>query len=394
MEPSSGSFNSESPEVFVRNVIDLCFTDRRNTFATIRGASDDYFGEGDIQGDILTVNDYTLEISNDVIEKLKQKVHEETQNLVSVVEKLDEKPQECPETEVEIEGLRIHFVRVSFLETYKSVVPLILLHDWSTSFWFYYKVIPIFSNPIRFGFDFGVKKQIAFDVIVPSIPGLGFSDIPKKPATMMSLICPTSLRGIHLLNPSMSTFDTSQIQIGNTIADLVKLVTDANYTTTSTTFDDSLFKVWPESQQIAYANSVLGTMSLLLNRWASGTDPNYLNNSIASLHEFFTVDELLTNTVISWITQSVPRSLRLFKNTALDPITKEMFRASVVTPTAILIAPDASYIKDDIEAGSFKKRYFNITQFHLAESGGNYYALQKPQKFAEDVFLFVESIVG
>lgn len=40
----------------------------------------------------------------------------------------------------EIEGLRVHFVRSAFEDTYKKIIPLLLLHDWTTSFWSYYKV--------------------------------------------------------------------------------------------------------------------------------------------------------------------------------------------------------------------------------------------------------------
>lgn len=78
--------------------------------------------------------------------------------------------------------------------------------------------------------------------------------------------------------------------------------------------------------EIAYASSAAGTMSFLLDRWALGTDPNYQNKSVQYLHHFYTVDELLTNTLLCWLTRSTPRILELFTQTALNSLSAEMFR--------------------------------------------------------------------
>ncbi|VDO97737.1 unnamed protein product [Heligmosomoides polygyrus] len=68
----------------------------------------------------------------------------------------------------EIEGLAIHFVRISLpKEPSKDTVPILLLHGFPGSYWDFYKVIPILTNPVRFGFDFGVKRPLLFEVIVP-----------------------------------------------------------------------------------------------------------------------------------------------------------------------------------------------------------------------------------
>ncbi|PIO62969.1 hypothetical protein TELCIR_15450 [Teladorsagia circumcincta] len=70
-----------------------------------------------------------------------------------------------------------------------------------------FEVIPILTNPIRFGFDFGVKRPLLFDVIVPSLPGFVFSGKPSKTilgtevAAMLSGLYPTRVRGVHLTNP-------------------------------------------------------------------------------------------------------------------------------------------------------------------------------------------------
>uniref|UniRef100_A0A0K0D658 EHN domain-containing protein n=1 Tax=Angiostrongylus cantonensis TaxID=6313 RepID=A0A0K0D658_ANGCA len=81
----------------------------------------------------------------------------------------------------EIEGLSIHFLRVSITkEAGKDTTPIVLLHGFPGCYWDFYKVIPILANPARFGFEFGVERTIVFDVIVPSLPGFVFSTKPSK----------------------------------------------------------------------------------------------------------------------------------------------------------------------------------------------------------------------
>lgn len=119
-----------------------------------------------------------------------------------------------------------------------------MIHGFGSSFWDFYKIIPILANPTRFGYDFGSEgKQLVFDVIVPSLPGFGFSESPVKPglgviqvgrilgkllerlghekyfvhgssvlgsqiAANLALIRPKNVQGIHLANPLMD-FDAN-----------------------------------------------------------------------------------------------------------------------------------------------------------------------------------------
>ena len=138
----------------------------------------------------------------------------------------------------EIEGIDLHFLHHDFpLKKGQIKIPILLIHGFGSSFWDFYKIVPILANPTRFGFDFGSDgKQIVFDVVVPSLPGFGFSDAPSKPgfgaiqaartlgklmerlghekyfvhgssvlgsqiASNLALIRPLNVQGIHLTNP-------------------------------------------------------------------------------------------------------------------------------------------------------------------------------------------------
>jgi pimeloyl-ACP methyl ester carboxylesterase len=82
-----------------------------------------------------------------------------------------------PRFRVALGALRIHFVHVRAAGPAPRVLPLILCHGWPDSFWRYAKVIPLLTDPGAHGAD----PADAFDVVVPDMPGYGYSDRPAGP---------------------------------------------------------------------------------------------------------------------------------------------------------------------------------------------------------------------
>ena len=74
----------------------------------------------------------------------------------------------------DIDGTGIHFVH----ERGKGPdpMPILLLHGWPDSFYRLHKIVPMLTDPERFGGD----PADSFDVVVPSLPGFGFSDRPRE----------------------------------------------------------------------------------------------------------------------------------------------------------------------------------------------------------------------
>ncbi len=81
---------------------------------------------------------------------------------------------ELPRYRLEVGGLRIHYVHAKAVAPAGPVLPLVLTHGWPDSFWRYSKVIPLLTDPGAHGGD----PADAFDVVVPDVPGFGYSDIP------------------------------------------------------------------------------------------------------------------------------------------------------------------------------------------------------------------------
>ena len=70
----------------------------------------------------------------------------------------------------EIDGLGIHFIHEKGKGT--NPMPLVVTHGWPGTFFEMHKIIPLLSDPASHGGD----QADAFDVVVPSMPGYGFSD--------------------------------------------------------------------------------------------------------------------------------------------------------------------------------------------------------------------------
>ena len=83
-------------------------------------------------------------------------------------------PGQFPRFRVSLGGLGIHFVHVRAAAPSGPVLPLILSHGWPDSFWRYAKVIGLLTDPGAHGAD----PADAFDVVVPDMPGYGYSDRP------------------------------------------------------------------------------------------------------------------------------------------------------------------------------------------------------------------------
>lgn len=76
-------------------------------------------------------------------------------------------------------GIDIHFIHVKppYVPHGRAVQPILMVHGWPGSFYEFYKIIPLLTEPARYGLGDG---DVVFEVICPSIPGYGFSEAPHQ----------------------------------------------------------------------------------------------------------------------------------------------------------------------------------------------------------------------
>jgi pimeloyl-ACP methyl ester carboxylesterase len=83
-----------------------------------------------------------------------------------------------PHFKTEVDDIGIHFIHERGKGS--NPFPLILTHGYPDSFYRFAKIIPILTDPE----SFGGRAEDAFDVVVPDLPGYGFSDRPRKMGTV------------------------------------------------------------------------------------------------------------------------------------------------------------------------------------------------------------------
>ena len=106
------------------------------------------------------------------------------------------------------------------------------------------------------------------------------------------------------------------------------------------------------------------------------------------LESRFTKDELITNILIYWFTQSMPSAVRLYcesmRANTFGPVGEY-----VVTPTAVALFKDVSKPKKE-----WAEKEYNISRWTVMPSGGHFAALEEPKLLAEDVREFFVSLRG
>ncbi|WP_207477105.1 epoxide hydrolase family protein [Arenibaculum pallidiluteum] len=80
-----------------------------------------------------------------------------------------------PQFRTQIDGLGIHFLHVR--SHHENALPMLLMHGWPGSVLEFMKIIGPLTDPVAHG----GRPEDAFDVVVPSLPGFGFSDQPREP---------------------------------------------------------------------------------------------------------------------------------------------------------------------------------------------------------------------
>uniref|UniRef100_A0A0K0G1W2 Epoxide hydrolase n=1 Tax=Strongyloides venezuelensis TaxID=75913 RepID=A0A0K0G1W2_STRVS len=423
---------------------------------------DGYFGNDDISKDDEAIKLYKVNINNEDVEELKRRVKESlSSNTISLKGSLSEfglnsqfiknvstnllsfqwnQHQYFLNTfnhyTTEIEGLKIHFIRKSIEPKPNEIsIPLLIIHQFGMSIWDYYKIIPILTNPSRFNFDFGLKKNIIFDVTIPSIPGFGFSDKPMKKnfsfiecgrifdkllkrlhikkyfihsggvlandiAKVMGHYNPRGVRGIHLTNPKIS--------LSGDVYYYVKYLVSSYFSTLKSelkhvTVSESLINLkkflsfhiplitHPDSISRGLQDSPLGFASYLLEYWSIGTRPTTSQKHLdGSLMKHYTLDELLTEVHIYWLTKTITSSFRLYHETFTNPLHEKIINYKLNIPVGISIFQNSlltsnRYMLENI--------YTNITRFKDDLKGGEFTMIEQYEKVAEEIFAFVELVL-
>ncbi|HTE29771.1 MAG TPA: epoxide hydrolase [Chryseolinea sp.] len=313
-----------------------------------------------------------------------------------------------PHFKTEIDEVNVHFIHIKGKGP--SPTPLLLLHGWPDSFYRFYKIIPMLTDPARFGYD----QNLSFDLVIPSLPGIGFTGgaiVPqeqpmRRTATVFWKLM-TQVLGYERFisvggdggSPLSQTLaiDHPQSLIGIYLTDLGWHVASVDPTKVSkkekhyleqskkVSYKDGAYAMVqitkPQTLAYSLSDSPVGLAAWLVDRFYGWCDCD------GDLDASFTKDELLTNIMIYWITGTIGSSMRNYRAEMLSPTLTPEDHVNI--PVGLGLFP-----KDigGIPPREFAERTLNVQHWTEMPKGGHFAALEQPELLAEDIRKFVTSL--
>ncbi|HEU5165352.1 MAG TPA: epoxide hydrolase [Chitinophagaceae bacterium] len=312
-----------------------------------------------------------------------------------------------------IDGVEIYFIYVKSRQP--SALPIIITHGWPGSVFEFLKVIGPLTDPAAYGGN----AEDAFDVVIPSIPGFGFSGKPTGTgwgpehiarvwAELMkrlgysryvaqggdwgSPICysmahlkPDGLLGIHVNLPSavpaevVAALGTGKTPAGLSNEEQLVYESLVAYAKSGSSAYNAMMTARPQTIGYGVTDSPVFLAAWLLvhpgfAQWTYGRDPE----------KFPTRDDVLDDITLYWLTNSGASAGRIYWENMGRGITGAAAQKTldITLPVAITVFPDDVYRAPESWA---RRAYQNLIYFHEVDKGGHFAAWEQPQLFAEEV---------
>lgn len=310
----------------------------------------------------------------------------------------------------EIDGLNIHFI----LEKGKgpNPKPLILLHGWPSTFYEMLDLIPILTDPECYGGN----SADSFDVIIPSIPGHGFSDRPFAPKfedRKVAQIMVTLMRQLGYERFGIHAYDLGASISGLLCLDYPNVV--IGYHTTSPgnpascippNLDDlskqeqqylDELKKWGQEegayahilgtkpQTLAYGlnDSPVGLAAFILEKWYSWTSP-----PTGQLDNHFKKEDLIANVMIYWLTETINSANRYYYEGI--HIKWPGPQDKITVPLGVSLNKTQLHERPPIEY--VQRLFVNVVQWRDIGKGGHFVALEESELVANLITDFFKKL--
>jgi pimeloyl-ACP methyl ester carboxylesterase len=299
----------------------------------------------------------------------------------------------------EVDGLGIHFIHERGRG--ENPVPVLALHGWPSSFYQMLKIVPLLTNPAAHG---GYSAD-SFDVIVPSLPGYGFSDRPRERgmsasrvaellhklmteelgyeryatrasdlgagvSQQLALSYPESLIGLH--------HNGTNPYVGEVPDDLTEAEQEFVQNAQSWSFQEMAYAMEhsskPQTLACGLNDSPAGLAAWVVEKFWRWSDNG------GDLESRFTKDEILANLTIYWATETIGSSMRLYYETARDPGSWDR----VEVPTAMMMSPKDMFPTPR----EWVERSYNVERWTDIDRGGHFLEWEEPGLVAEDARAF------
>jgi pimeloyl-ACP methyl ester carboxylesterase len=286
--------------------------------------------------------------------------------------------------------------------------PLILTHGYPDSFYRFAKIIPMLTDPAAHG----GREEDAFDVVVPDLPGYGFSDRPPRTGTIFKINelwarLMTEQLGYERFGAHGGDWgSTVTEQLARSHAESVVAIhlTDVPFghifqkPNDPSAAEKDFFKAndeWlqkegayaliqstkPQSLAQGLNDSPAGLAGWLVEKFRAWSDCD------GQIETRFTKDELLTHIMIYWVTESIGPSFLPYHDYAnasamtwMKEGVKKWIGSSKIPAAFALFPGDISHPPRE-----WAERFFNVQRWTKMPRGGHFAAMEEPELLAEDL---------
>ena len=325
--------------------------------------------------------------------------------------KVEGKLNALPEFITAIDGVDIQFIHVRSPEP--NALPLILTHGWPGSPLEFLKVIGPLTDPVAYG----GHKEDAFDVVIPAIPGYGFSGKPRDPgwnpervahawdvlmkrlgynryvseggdhgsviSDALARQAPVGLLGIHLTMPATIPANlVKDIDNGDPAPAGLSVSELRAYAALTTFFRrdasyGAMMVTRPQTIGYALADSPVGLAAWTYEKIAAWSDSNGHPEDVIGR------DEILDDITLYWLTNSAASSSRFYwenNNNNFSAVAQKTTQIRV--PVAITVFPHEIYRAPETWS---RQAYPSLYYFHEVEKGGHFAAWEQPELFSAEI---------
>jgi pimeloyl-ACP methyl ester carboxylesterase len=308
----------------------------------------------------------------------------------------------------EIDGVDIHFIHAR--SKHENALPLIVTHGWPGSVVEQLKIIEPLTDPTAHG----GSASDAFHVVIPSIPGYGFSGKPtttgwgpeRIASAWITLIrrlgykhfvaqggdwgavitdvigvqSPPELLGIHTNMPGAIPADIDQASLAG--APAPSGLSDeelSSYDQLVFFYKHVYYAFWMGTRpqtMTGFADSPIGLATFLLDHDARSLE--LIARSFDGQAEGLTPDDVLDNVTLFWLTNTAVSAARLYWENKLPFFSPK----GVTVPVAVSVFPDELYQTPRSWA---ERAYPNLVHYNKVEKGGHFAAWEQPELLTKEL---------
>lgn len=304
-----------------------------------------------------------------------------------------------------IDGQPIHFIHAT--STDPGALPLLLTHGWPGSIAEFLDVIGPLTDPV----SHGGRAGDAFHVVVPSLPGYGFSEPTRtrgwdvlrvaeafvelmrrlgyarygaqggdwgaQITTRLGVIDAAHCAAIHVNMPIVRPPKDPGVLSDQESADLADMARfqreEAAYSLQQGTK--------PQTLGAALNDSPAGLLAWIVEKFRTWSDCDGHPENV------FTRDQLLTNVMLYWVTETITSSMRLYREARAAGYAQQS-GDRVDVPTGV-----GRYPKEVLRyPRSWVEQRYNVTHWAELPRGGHFAAMEQPALFVEDLRNFFATV--